>query len=143
VPDLDVRSFHSWGPRSRRRVGWGCRDATVGAGRRPGCTWRSKLSIAFTTRLLGAGVDPSLGSLGDAYDNALAETTIGLYKTEWINRRGPWRGLDHVEIATLEWVDSYNHRRPHQAIDDFTPVAVEGLHYAHRTALTEAGVSTT
>jgi putative transposase len=100
-------------------------------------------SIAFTTRLIDAGVDPSVGSVGDAYDNALAETTIGLYKTEWINRGGPWRNLDHVEIATLEWVDWYNHRRPHEAIDDFTPVAVEGLHYAHRTALTEAGVSTT
>ncbi len=100
-------------------------------------------SIAFTTRLIDAGVDPSVGSVGDAYDNALAETTIGLYKTEWINRGGPWRNLDHVEIATLEWVDWYNHRRPHEAIDDLTPVAVEGLHYAHRTALTEAAVSTT
>jgi putative transposase len=100
-------------------------------------------SIAFTTRLLDAGVDTSVGSVGDAYDNALAETTVGLYKTEQINRRGPWRNLDHVEIATLEWVDWYNHRRPHEAIDDFTPVAVEALHYAHRTALTEAAVSTT
>ena len=90
-----------------------------------------------------AGVDASVGSVGDAYDNALAETTIGLYKTEQINRGGPWRNLDHVEIATLEWVDWYNHRRPHEAIDDFTPVAVEDLHYAHITALTEAGVSTT
>jgi len=69
-------------------------------------------SIAFTTRLIQAGVDASVGSVGDAYDNALAETTVGLFKTEWINRRGPWRNLDHVEIATLEWVDWYNHRRP-------------------------------
>jgi putative transposase len=61
--------------------------------------------------------------VGDAYDNALAETTVGLFKTEQINRRRPWRNLDHVEIATLEWVDWYNHRRPHQAINDFTPVA--------------------
>jgi putative transposase len=99
-------------------------------------------SIAFTTRLLESGVDASVGSVGDAYDNALAETTVGLYKTEWINRRGPWRNLDHVEIATLEWVDWYNHRRPHEAIDDFTPVAVEDLHYAHRTALAEVGGST-
>ena len=100
-------------------------------------------SIAFTTRLIQAGVDASVGSVGDAYDNALAETTVGLFKTEWINRRGPCRNLDHVEIATLEWVDWYNHRRPHQAIYYFTPVAAEGSHYAHRTALTEAGVSTT
>jgi putative transposase len=99
-------------------------------------------SIAFTTRLIQAGVDASVGSVGDAYDNALAETTVGLFKTEWINRRGPWRNLDHVEIATLEWVDWYNHRRPHEAIDDFTPVAVEDLHYAHITALAEAGGST-
>jgi putative transposase len=99
-------------------------------------------SIAFTTRLIQAGVDASVGSVGDAYDNALAETTVGLFKTEWINRRGPWRNLDHVEIATLEWVDWYNHRRPHEAIDDFTPVAVEDLHYAHITALTEVGGST-
>ena len=82
-------------------------------------------------------------SVGDAYDNALAETTVGLSKTEWINRRGPWRNLDHVEIATLEWVDWYNHRRPHEAIDDFTPVAVEDLHYAHITALAEVGGSNT
>jgi putative transposase len=100
-------------------------------------------SIAFTTRLLDAGVDPSVGSVGDAYDNALAETTVGLFKTEQINRRGPWRGLDQVEIATLKWVDWYNHRRPHQAMDDFTPVAAEDLHYAHTTALAEVGDSTT
>jgi transposase InsO family protein len=82
--------------------------------------------------------------VGDAYDNALAETTVGRFKTEQINRRGPWRGgLDQVEIATLEWVDWYNHRRPHQAMDDFTPVAAEDLHYAHTTALAEVGDSTT
>ena len=95
-------------------------------------------SIRFTEHLALEGIRPSIGSVGDAYDNALAETTVGLYKTEQINRRGPWRNLDHVEIATLEWVDWYNHRRPHEAIDDFTPVAVEALHYAHITAL--AGV---
>jgi putative transposase len=98
-------------------------------------------AIAFTTRLIQA-IDASGGSVGDAYDNALAETTVGLFKTEQINRRRPWRNLDHVEIATLEWVDWYNHRRPHQAINDFTPVAVEDLHYAHITALTEVGGST-
>jgi putative transposase len=85
----------------------------------------------------------SVGKCGRRVGNALAETTVGLFKTEWINRRGPWRNLDHVEIATLEWVDWYNHRRPHEAIDDFTPVAVEDLHNAHRTALAEVGDSTT
>jgi putative transposase len=94
-------------------------------------------SIAFTDRLLAAGIDPSVGSVGDAYDNALAETTIGLYKAEWINDRGPWRNLEHVEIATLEWVDWYNHQRPHGSIDDYTPIAAEQFHYDHRTALTE------
>lgn len=100
-------------------------------------------SIAFTARLIEAGVDPSVGSVGDAYDNALAETTIGLYKTEWIDRQGPWRNREHVEIATLTWVDWYNTARPHGSIDDFTPVAIEDLHYAHKTALTEVGVPTT
>lgn len=62
-------------------------------------------SFAFTQRLIDAGADPSIGSVGDAYDNALAESTIGLYKTELINRRGPWKTIDQVELATLEWVD--------------------------------------
>jgi putative transposase len=72
-------------------------------------------SFAFTTRLVDAGVDPSVGSVGDAYDNALAETTIGLYKAKKINRRGPWRTLSDVELATLEWIDWYNHERLHSA----------------------------
>jgi len=62
-------------------------------------------SFAFTRRLIDAGADASIGSVGDAYDNALAESTIGLYKTELINRRGPWKTIDQVELATLEWVD--------------------------------------
>jgi putative transposase len=82
-------------------------------------------SFAFTQRLIDAGADPSIGSVGDAYDNALAETTIGLYKTELINRRGPWKTLDQVELATLEWVDWYNHRRLHGACDGLPPVEFE------------------
>jgi putative transposase len=100
-------------------------------------------SIAFTDRLLAAGIDASVGSVGDAYDNALAESTTGLYKTEWIDYRGPWRNLEHVEIATLEWVDWYNRSRPHGSIDNYTPIAVEQFHYDHRTALAEVGVPTT
>ncbi len=69
------------------------------------------LSIRYTERLAEAGIDPSVGSVGDSYDNALAETVIGLFKTEVIRRRGPWRDLDSVEIATLEWVDWFNNRR--------------------------------
>ena len=69
------------------------------------------LSIRYTQRLAEAGVVTSVGSRGDSYDNALAETIIGLYKTELIRRRGPWKGIDQVEYATLEWVDWFTHRR--------------------------------
>jgi putative transposase len=96
-------------------------------------------SIAFTQRLLDAGVDASVGSVGDAYDNALAETHIGLYKTEQIIPGGPWRDVNHVEAGTLEWVTWYNHERTHESIDDLTPVEVEQLHYRHRSVLAEAG----
>ncbi|HEY2944554.1 MAG TPA: IS3 family transposase, partial [Vicinamibacteria bacterium] len=68
------------------------------------------LAIRYTQRLADAGAVTSVGSKGDSFDNALAETTIGLYKTELIRRRGPWRGLDDVELATLEWVDWYRGR---------------------------------
>ena len=96
-------------------------------------------SIAFTERLVQAGADPSVGSVGDAYDNALAETTIGLYKTELFHAEGPWRDRDHVEAATLEWVHWYNTERTHEAIDDLTPVAAEHLHYRFRATLNQAG----
>jgi putative transposase len=69
------------------------------------------LAIRYTERLAEAGAVSSVGSRGDSYDNALAETIIGLYKTELIRRRGPWKGLDDLEYATLEWVDWFNHRR--------------------------------
>jgi putative transposase len=95
-------------------------------------------SIAFTTRLLDAGVDASVGSIGDAYDNALAETTIGLFKTELIHRRGPWQTRDQVELATLEYVDWYNHRRPHTAAADLPPAEFENLYDPNQTRLTEA-----
>lgn len=85
-------------------------------------------SFALTTRLVDAGIDPSVGSVGDAYDNALAETTIGLYKTEKINRRGPWKTLGDVELATLEWVDWYNHERLHSACDWRPPAEYESLY---------------
>ena len=96
-------------------------------------------SIAFTTRLLDAGVDASVGSVGDAYDNALAESTIGSFKTEQINRNGPWRNVNHVEVATFEWVDFFNTQRPHESLDDLTPAVIEQIHYAHRTPLAQAG----
>jgi putative transposase len=83
------------------------------------------LSIRYTERLAEAGAVTSVGSVGDSFDNALAESTIGLYKTELICRRGPWRGLDDLELATLEWVDWYNHRRLHGALDHVPPVEYE------------------
>ena len=73
------------------------------------------LSIRYTERLAETGAVNSVGSKGDSYDNALAETMIGLYKTELIRHRGPWRGLEDVEFATLEWVDWFNHRRLFEA----------------------------
>lgn len=82
-------------------------------------------SFAFTQRLIDAGADPSIGSVGDGYDNALAETTIGLYKTELINHQGPWKTIEEVELATLEWVDWYNHRRLHSACERLPPAEYE------------------
>jgi putative transposase len=96
-------------------------------------------SIAFTQRLLDAGIDASVGSVGDAYDNALAESQIGLYKAELIRPEGPWRDVEHVEIETLNWVAWFNHERPHEANDDLTPVAAEQHHYAARNQLTPTG----
>ena len=69
------------------------------------------MSIKYTERLAEAGVEPSVGSLGDSYDNALAETINGLYKADVIHRRGPWRSFQAVELATLEWVDWFDNRR--------------------------------
>jgi hypothetical protein len=69
------------------------------------------VSIRYTERLAEAGIEPSVGSVGDSYDNALAETVNGLYKAEVIHRRGPWRSFEAVEFATLEWVDWFNNRR--------------------------------
>ena len=85
-------------------------------------------SFALTTPLIDAGIDPSVGSVGDGYDDALAETTIGLYKTEKIHRRGPWKTLADVELATLHWVDWYNHERLHSACDWRPPAEYEVLY---------------
>ncbi len=96
-------------------------------------------SVAFTQRLIDEGVDPSVGSVGDALDNALAETTVGSFKNELIRRQGPWRDVNHVELATAEWVVWFNTERPHEYLDDFTPEAVETLHYDHRRTPPKAG----
>jgi putative transposase len=87
------------------------------------------LSIRYSERLAEAGAVTSAGSRGDSYDNALAETIIGLYKTELIRRRGPWKGLDQVEYATLEWVDWFNHRRLLEPIGHLPPAEFEAAHW--------------
>jgi putative transposase len=89
------------------------------------------LSIRYTQRLTEAGVESSVGSIGDSYDNALAETIIGLYKTEVIRRRGPWRNIDAIEYATLEWVDWFNHRRLLEPIGYIPPAELEQAYYRH------------
>jgi putative transposase len=88
------------------------------------------LSIRYTERLAEAGAVTSVGSRGDSYDNALAESVIGLYKTELIRKRGPWRNLDSVEYATLEWVDWFNHRRLFEPIGNIPPAEFEEAYYA-------------
>lgn len=88
------------------------------------------LSMRYTDRLADAGIAPSVGSCGDAYDNALAESVIGLFKTEVIQRKGPWRSLEAVEFATLVWVDWFNNRRLLGPIGDIPPAEFEALYYA-------------
>ena len=88
------------------------------------------VSIKYTERLAEAGIEPSVGSVGDSYDNALAETINGLYKAEVIHRRGPWRNFEAVEYATLEWVDWFNHRRLLEPIGNIPPAEAEDQYNA-------------
>jgi len=88
------------------------------------------VSIKYTERLADAGIEPSVGSVGDSYDNALAETINGLYKAEVIHRRGPWRSFEAVEFATLEWVDWFNNRRLMEPIGNIPPAEAEERYYA-------------
>jgi putative transposase len=88
------------------------------------------VSIRYTERLAEAGVEPSVGSVGDSYDNALAETINGLYKAEVIHRRGPWRNLEAVEFATLTWVDWFNNRRLLEPIGNIPPAEAEERYFA-------------
>jgi transposase InsO family protein len=97
------------------------------------------LSMRYTERLAEAGIAPSVGSRGDSYDNALAESVIGLYKAEVIHRDGPWRGLDDVEYATLEWVAWFNSQRLLEPLGYLPPAEYEAQY--HRTHTAHAGVS--
>ena len=94
------------------------------------------LSIRYTERLAEVGVEPSVGSVGDSYDNALAETIFGLFKTEVIRRNGPWRNIEEVEFATLEWVDWFNNRRLLEPIGDIPPVEFEAMYYVKQRSRT-------
>ena len=87
------------------------------------------ISIRYTERLAEAGLEPSVGSVGDSYDNALAESVIGLFKTEVIRRQGPWRSLEAVEFATLDWVDWFNNRRLFEPIGNIPPTEFEEAYY--------------
>jgi transposase InsO family protein len=95
------------------------------------------LAIRYTERLAEAGLEPSVGSVGDSYDNALAESVIGLFKTEVIRRRGPWRGLEDVEFATLEWVFWFNHDRLLAPIGYVPPAEHEAAYYRGQSAAAE------
>src|SRR6185436_6832241 len=97
------------------------------------------LSIRYTERLADAGIESSVGSVGDSYDNALAETIIGLYKTEVIHREGPWRHAEQVEFATLDWVDWFNNRRLLGPIGDIPPFEFEEQYY--RSQATPVGMA--
>jgi len=100
------------------------------------------LSIRYTDRLAEAGIEASVGSIGDSYDNALAETINGLYKAEVIRPNGPWRGIEEVELATLEWVDWWNHRRLLEPIGNIPPAEFEAM-YARKpkSPITEVGLT--
>ena len=87
------------------------------------------VSLRYTERLAEAGIEPSVGSVGDSYDNDLAETINGLFKAEVIHRRGPWRNAEAVEFATLEWVDWFNHRRLLDPIGNIPPAEAEARYY--------------
>ena len=93
------------------------------------------VSIKSTERLAEAGIEPSVGSVGDSYDNALAETINGLFKTELIHQRGPWRSCEAVEFATLEWVDWFNNRRLLEPIGHVPPAEAEAAYYAQLEAM--------
>jgi transposase InsO family protein len=86
--------------------------------------------VSYTDRIDELGVSASIGTVGDSYDNALAETINGLYKAEVIHRRGPWRSFEAVEFATLEWVDWFNHRRLLEPIGNIPPAEAEARYFA-------------
>ena len=99
------------------------------------------VSIRYSDRLAEAGVGPSAGSKGDSYDNALAETINGLYKAKMINRRGPWRTKEAVELATLEWVSWFNHHRLLKPIGYIPPASAEAIYHRQFASHAATGVA--
>ena len=118
---LDAIEHAIW---ARERYGWDVKNVVHHADRGSQYT-----SVAFTDRLEQAGIRPSVGAVGSSYDNALAETINGLYKTEVIKRPGPWHTPEQVEFATAEWVDWYNHRHLYKHCGDIPPADLEAAHY--------------
>ncbi len=100
---------------------------------------RQYVSFAFTAHLIEAGIDASIGTVGDALDNALMESAVGLYKTELIKKGGPWKTLADAELATAGYVDWFNSRRLHSAIGDIPPAEHEAAYYAQAQPQPEAG----
>jgi transposase InsO family protein len=98
------------------------------------------LSIRYTERLAEAGIEPSVGSKGDSYDNALAETVNGLYKAEIIHRRGPWKTREAVELATLEWVSWFNHHRLHESLGYIPPAEAEANYWRQQQGQAGAAI---
>ncbi|MGY1937717.1 IS3 family transposase [Nocardia gipuzkoensis] len=130
---LDAIEHAIW---TREHAGWDVKNVVHHTDRGSQYT-----SIAFTERLAEAGIQPSVGAVGSSFDNALAETGNGLYKTELIKPRGPWRSVDHVELATAEWVDWFNHRRLYQYCGDIPPAEMETAYYAQNPAQQPAELS--
>ena len=110
---------------------FGDRDADRGGG-------AQYTSIAFTERLAAGGISASVGTVGDAHDNALGESVIGLFKTELIKPNGPWRTAEQVELATLNYVDWFNNRRLYEACGDIPPAELETAYYCQNSSLAEA-----
>ena len=100
------------------------------------------VSVSYTERLVEINAQPSIGSIGDSFDNAMAETMNGLYKTELIRRQGPWRNAEHVELATLAWVEWFNTRRLHSELGDVPPTEFEANYYARPRAETKVPTPT-
>ncbi len=112
---------------------WNRRTALIGGVIAHSDAGGQYVSVRYTERLAEIGARPSIGSVGDSYDNSLAESFNGIYKTELIRRQGPWRNADHVELATLAYIEWFNHRRLHSELDHVPPAEFETVHYRQLT----------